>query len=200
MKVILLNFPMKYSLNNCRRKVSTASASRGLDRFNAHELAFQPWFLPRASRLAINSLIPAGYRNKMRAYFDDYGCMICGKHELYDANGMCLACHHLIRRRLKTCVKRRTRDAAAERIDLIMGRRKALASKLLKRFSRTSGRMALIHRVNMASLRNPVDETLGFLSPGSWEGGWREFQGNFPEEQGDLGKSVRDLRSGRPSQ
>lgn len=178
---------------------SRSASTRKGSRFNSHELAFQPWFLPRASRLAIAACIPPDYRNKMRAYFDDYGCMVCGKHELYDANGMCIPCHHLIRRRLKTSVKRRMMGRTDDRIDLLMQRRKALASKLLGHFSKPWSTMSLRHRLNVASLKNPVDEALGFLTPGSWRDRYQEDRGDSTKEQGTLGKSVRDLRTGRPS-
>jgi hypothetical protein len=187
---------------NPRTQVSTASSvasSRRPNRFNSHELVLQPWFLPRASRLAINALIPPDYRNKMRAYFDDYGCMVCEKHELYDSNGMCLRCHHLIRIRLATSVRRRMTGRPDDRIDLIMLRRKALARKLLGRFSQPWKRVALRHRLDPASLRNPVDEALGFLTPGSLTNRHQEFQSGSPRERGILGKSVRDLRTRRPS-
>lgn len=179
-------------------KTSKAASSPRPSKFDSHELAFQPWFLPRASRLAIDALIPPDYRNKMRAYFDDYGCMRCGNHEMYDSNGMCLDCHALIRRRLKTSVRRRMTGRANDRIDLIMQRRKELASKLLGRFSKPWSTMSLSHRLNAASLRNPVDEALGFLTPGSWRDRYPEPRNDPPEERGVLGKSVRDLRTGIP--
>ena len=180
-------------------KTSNPGSNRTPSRFNARELAFQPWFLPRASRLAINALIPPGYRNKMRAYFDDYGCMRCGNDGLYDANGMCLPCHHLIRRRLKTCVRRRMTGRADDRLDLIMQRRKDFASKLLGRFSKPWSTMSLIHRVDGIRLRNPVDEALGFLTPGGWRGRYQQPRSDSPEGPGILGKSVRDLRPGKPN-
>jgi hypothetical protein len=190
---------MKRSPKKKGSKTPGSASGPRLSRFNPHELAFQPWFLPRASRLAINALIPPDYRNKMRAYFDDYGCMVCGKHQMYDSNGMCLPCHHLIRRRLKTSVRRRMMGRADDRIDLIMQRRKKLASKLLEPFSQPWSKMSLSHRLNGVSLRNPVDEALGFLTPGSWRDRYQEHQSDPPEERGSLGKSVRDLRTGRPS-
>lgn len=174
-----------------------AARNKRATRFNPRELAFQPWFLPKASRLAINSLISPDYRNKMRAYFDDYGCMRCGKHDVYDCNGMCLPCNQLIRRRLKTCVRRRLGGRLGVRIDLIMGRRKELASKLLKPFCRASRKVSISYRLNPASLRNPVDEALGFLTPGSWTDRYQGFKNDPAEEMGSLGKSVHDLPTGR---
>jgi hypothetical protein len=190
---------MKTNFHRRLSRNSKAVPSRRSERFNSHELAFQPWFLPKASRIAIGGLIPPGYRNKMRAYFDDYGCMRCGKYELYDANGMCLPCHHLIRRRLKTSVRRRKMGTVDDRIDLIIERRKELASKLLGRFAQPWSTMSLRHRINAASLKNPVDEALGFLTPGGWTNRNRVFQSDTPDNRGPLGKSVRDIRPGRPS-
>jgi len=168
-------------------------------KFTPRELALQPWFLPRASRLAIGRFIPPHYRNKMRAYFEDYGCMVCGKHGMYDANGMCLPCHHLIRRRLKTSVRRRMMGRDDDRLDLIMLRRKELASKLLGPFAKPWSKMSITNRLNEACLRNPVDAALGFITPGSWRDRYKNPQRSFPEELGSLGKSVRDMRTGRPS-
>jgi hypothetical protein len=165
-------------------------------RFNTHELAFQPWFLPRASRLAINSLIPPSYRNKKRAYFDDYGCMVCGKFDQYDSNGMCLPCHHLVTRRLKTCVRRRSIGLQGETIDLVIQRRKALASKLLGRFANPWSKMPLRYRKNVVSSRNPVDEAIGFLTPGG-RAGLAPVVQDQPSADGVLGKSVKDMKPGR---
>jgi len=180
------------------KKGSQAALSTRQSRFNAHELAFQPWFLPRASRHAIDVLIPPDYRNKMRAYFDDYGCMRCGEHKMYDTNGMCLECHALIRRRLKTSVRRRMTGRPDDRLDLIMLRRKDLASKLLGPFSQPWSKMSLRHRLNGATLRNPVDEALGFLTPGGWKYRHPKLRSGSQEEPEVLGKSVRDMRAGRP--
>lgn len=180
--------------------VSTSSAtarSRKRDRFSAHELAFQPWFLPIASRIAISHLIPPGYRDKMRAFFDDYGCMRCRGRELYDANGMCRPCHALIRRRLKTSVRRRLIGREDDHIDLIIERRKELASKLLGRFAKPWSTMSLSHRLDGANITNPVDQALGFLTPGSWTDRYRQLDGIVADESGVLGKSVRDMRPGR---
>jgi hypothetical protein len=136
----------------------------------------------------------------MRAYFDDYGCMVCGKDEIYESNGMCLPCVQLIIRRLKTCVRRRLTERADDRIDLIMLKRKALATKLLGRFSRPWTKMSLRHRSQVtASLKNPVDEALGFITPGGWRDRYGEVQTQPSEEPGILGKSLRDMRTGGTS-
>jgi hypothetical protein len=43
------------------------------------EAALQPWFLPRPLGWKIRSMLPNEYRRKMRYYFDDYGCLRCGR-------------------------------------------------------------------------------------------------------------------------
>lgn len=182
--------------SNCHKKCPPKShLARRRARFNSHELALQPWFLPRASRLAINSLIPPHYRNKMRFYFEDYGCMVCGKHDLYDANGMCLPCHHLLRRRLQASVRRRARKTPEDSIEIVMKRRKALASKLLGPFSQPQSGKALRFRLNPSALKNPVDEALAFLTPGSRTN--RESWSRSSDGPEALGKSVRDIQVGR---
>jgi hypothetical protein len=184
---------MKSDRKKTRVKSARAAANTRRERFSLDELALQPWFLPRASRLAINSLIPPGYRRKLRAYFEDYGCMVCGKHTMYDTNGMCLHCSHLIRRRLKKSVRRRMTGRPDFRLDLVMGRRKELASKLLRPFAKSSSNDSIARRLNTACLRNPVDEALGFLTPGSSRDKFLDLPNLSPSEEGVLEKSIRDL-------
>lgn len=184
--------------NPDKKRAKNAFSNRRRKRFDSHELAFQPWFLPRASRLAINALIPPGYRNKMRFYFDDYGCMICGKRELYDANGMCLPCHHLIRRRLATSFRRHlVGNNPEDSIAIIMKQRATLASRLLAPFAPRGRAKALHYRLDFANLRNPVDGALVFLTPGSRRSQTHVPRNAVSSEHGMLGKSVRDMPRGR---
>jgi hypothetical protein len=77
---------------------------------NIDELFLQPWFLPRALSEKIRSLLPSSQFQKMRYYFDDYGCLRCGKRDcLYGANGMCESCCVVIRKRIATSLFRRFR-------------------------------------------------------------------------------------------
>ena len=170
-----------------------------LNRFTSHELVFQPWFLPRKSLLAISALIPPGYRNKMRAYFDDYGCMICGRMDvIYDALGMCIGCHQTIRRRLKRSVRRRMTRKPDDRADLFMLRRAKLAKKLLGRFSPTWRARSIRRRLDKALPNNPIDEALEFLSPVISKELAQIPQPAPSDEVGVSSKSVRDLRATRP--
>lgn len=185
------------------KKGKSANKSRNLKKrsnnFTSGELVFQPWFLPRQSRLAINSLIPPGYRNKMRGYFEDYGCMVCGaEHVGYDANGMCRPCHQTIVRRLKGSVRRRMAGKPYDRADQFMLRRAKLAKKLLGRFSPNLRGRSLRHPLDKALSNNPIDDALGFLSPVIPRNIVRIPDPKPSDEEVVGGKSVRDLRTGRP--
>jgi hypothetical protein len=169
------------------------------NRFTSDELVFQPWFLPRHSRLAIDALIPPGYREKMRAYFDDYGCMICGRtNVIYDANGMCSRCHQTIRRRLRRSVRSRMTGKPDDRADLFMLRRAKLAKKLLGRFSPDWRARSLRHRLDTSLSINPIDEALGFLSPVIPKNLAQIPEAASSDEVGVWSKSVRDLPATRP--
>jgi hypothetical protein len=167
-------------------------------RFDSNELVLQPWFLPRQSRLAINSMIPPNYRNKMRAYFDDYGCMVCGEREVvYCSNGMCTPCYQTVGRRLKRSLKRRMTGNQDDRADLFMLRRAKLAKKLLGRFSPKWRARSLRHRPDAPLSKNPVDEALGFLPPIAVND-WEQVSNSARSDEGSsTGKSIRDLRTGR---
>ena len=43
------------------------------------DIFLQPWFLPWKTASSIRTLLPADHRHKMRFYFEDYGCLKCGK-------------------------------------------------------------------------------------------------------------------------
>lgn len=71
---------------------------------------FQPWLVPRKTYLAIARLVPREYVQKMRAYFDDYGCIRCDERTgLYGGNGMCSRCRSVIWKRLFLCWRRRVK-------------------------------------------------------------------------------------------
>jgi hypothetical protein len=169
------------------------------NRFSRDELIFQPWFLPKHSHLAINSMIPPGYRNKMRNYFDDYGCMICGEMDLvYASNGMCVGCHGTIRKRILRCVGRRVSRKPDNRVDLFMIRRAKLAKKILGKFSPKWRARSLRQRADIPMRNNPIDDVLGFLSP-VIAGIHARIPNPAPSDNGpSSGKSVRDLRQTRP--
>jgi len=61
-------------------------------------------------RFAIRELLPAHHHLKMRFYFEDYGCLKCGKKRvLYGSNAMCTACVQSVKLKMLFAVKRRWR-------------------------------------------------------------------------------------------
>lgn len=99
------------------------------------KVLLQPWFLPSRIAVRIHELVPLVFYKKMRYFFDDYGCMVCGKDREYHSNGMCVDCHHRVIRRLARSVKRRSRFRPYRRLDHELLRQEKLARKLLSRFS-----------------------------------------------------------------
>lgn len=70
----------------------------------------QPWFLDRETAVAVQRLIPRKYFFRMRWYFEDFGCLACGrKNRVYHSNGFCLQCFSLVSQRMVACMKRRKR-------------------------------------------------------------------------------------------
>jgi hypothetical protein len=125
----------------------------------ADKVLFQPWFLPARVSFAILSIVPPDFQNKMRYFFDDYGCMICKNGAKHHSNGMCRPCRERIRAKLVRSVRRRLKARGANRrLDLELFRQEKLAKGLLGRFTpaKSSARLTLdIHRGS-----NPVYEAL----------------------------------------
>jgi hypothetical protein len=72
------------------------------------DVFLQPWFLSQQTAFAIRKLLPAEHQHKMRAYFDDYGCLKCGeKNARYASNAMCKHCIQQVKLRMLFAVKRR---------------------------------------------------------------------------------------------
>ena len=86
------------------RVKSDAPITESLD----DEIFLQPWYLPRETFLAIRELLPSAQLLKMRYYFDDYGCLKCGKLDVgYSSNGMCARCAIVVRSRVVASLRRR---------------------------------------------------------------------------------------------
>jgi len=61
-----------------------------------------PLFLTIKLRKAIERLLPVGHHQRLRQYFDIYGCLHCSRNAVvYGANGFCLLCINMIGKRLK---------------------------------------------------------------------------------------------------
>jgi hypothetical protein len=61
-----------------------------------------PLFLTIKLRKAIERLLPVGHHQRLRQYFDIYGCLRCSRNSVvYGANGFCMLCIRMIGKRLK---------------------------------------------------------------------------------------------------
>ncbi len=123
------------------------------------KVLLRPWFLPKRVTFAIHGLVPPDFWNKMRNFFDDYGCMICGKESEYHSNGMCKGCYEETRRKLLRSVKRRLGHQSNRRLDLELFRQEKIAKKLLGRFCRVA-RPSKKHGIDVPRQSNPVYEAL----------------------------------------
>lgn len=60
-----------------------------------------PVFLTRTVRKTIERLLPAGHHQRLRSYFDTYGCLRCSCNDLvYGGNGFCRLCLRMLGKRL----------------------------------------------------------------------------------------------------
>jgi len=75
-----------------------------------NDIFLQPWFLPLRTSRKIRDLIPPDHHHKMRFYFEDYGCIKCGKKEVrYGSNAMCKPCVQSVKLKMLFAIKRRWR-------------------------------------------------------------------------------------------
>jgi hypothetical protein len=102
------------------------------DRELLDEIFLQPWFLPQSTAFAIRRILPPEHRHRMRFYFDDYGCLKCGKANVpYGSNGLCKLCMQQVKLRLFFAIKRRWTAASPENLPRTF-KRIADAQRLLK--------------------------------------------------------------------
>lgn len=72
------------------------------------DIFLQPWFLPQRNAHKIRDLIPESHKHKMLFYFEDYGCLKCGKRNVrYGSNAMCKLCVQSIKVKMLLAIKRR---------------------------------------------------------------------------------------------
>jgi len=80
--------------------------------FAVDEVLLQPWFLDVKQAAAVRRVVPDHFLQKMRFYFADWGCLICGsKRRRYGSNGMCHVCVGRIHKRLLGCLSKRGIEA-----------------------------------------------------------------------------------------
>lgn len=145
-----------------RMRPGRTMASQSLIRHSAvvDKILLQPWFLPQRIAFAIHALVPPDYWYKMRYFFDDYGCLICGRESNYHSNGMCKSCYDKVRKKLIASLKRRWGSRPNRRLDLVLLRQEKLAKKLLKRFARPQPLGPRRYNLTIPPRSNPVYEAL----------------------------------------
>jgi integrase-like protein len=88
----------KVMKRRCRRKARS---------WSAEEVFLQPWFLDHEHAAAVRSVVSDHFVHKMRFYFEDWGCLVCGSRKRRcGANGMCHICIIRILKRLVGCLKK----------------------------------------------------------------------------------------------
>lgn len=86
-----------------RRRSTPRAAARAVD-----EIYLQPWFASNDVASAIRRIVPEHVFHKMRYYFEDWGCLVCGtKNRAYESNGMCTKCAKRTWKRLFASLERR---------------------------------------------------------------------------------------------
>jgi len=74
------------------------------------EIFLQPWFVSKKLFRAFRKILPCCQLLKFRHYFDDYGCMRCGRRNVrYGHNGFCRNCGRIVQTRIILALKRRFR-------------------------------------------------------------------------------------------
>lgn len=129
-------------------------------RLSTEELFLQPWFLPKRIAKAVTTLLPQDYRSRLQDYFEDYGCMRCGRTDKpYKSNGMCKECVLLVFRRVYISERRRQKDGLPKGYGKDFMAKAQQAQRLLKGLARFAGVAPKRPRIKSAELASPVIET-----------------------------------------
>lgn len=106
-------------------------------KISKEELALQPWFLPARISRKVRWLLPPDFRQRLRDYFIDYGCMRCDRKDVsYKSNGMCRKCLMLVFDRLQRSEVRRSATRLQRRYGHEFVAKAKEAQKLLRGISR----------------------------------------------------------------
>jgi hypothetical protein len=87
-----------------RRRSASDPAARAVD-----DVYLQPWFASNEIASAIRRIVPKHVFHRMRYYFEDWGCLVCGtKNRSYESNGMCGKCAQRTWKRVFSSLQRRS--------------------------------------------------------------------------------------------
>lgn len=128
-----------------KRRPRTGTTEELLD-----NIFMQPWYLTRKLAIRITKMLPRSHTHKMRMYFEDYGCLKCGKKKvMYGSNGFCARCKDKVMHQMLFTIRRHFQPSPLELID--RGTKEVRdAWSLLKEFRPASQRRAPV--VNSARL------------------------------------------------
>src|ERR1700726_461718 len=93
-----------------------------------------PLFLTKRLRKTIERLLPIGHHERLRQYFDIYGCLHCSRRAVvYGANGFCRLCISMLGKRIRKIDKelQARKPAAAPNLQEIYLRSYSSARQLL---------------------------------------------------------------------
>lgn len=98
---------------------------------------FPPWFVSKAMIKQVEAILPSYYHQRLRRYFDRYGCIRCNRRKaMYGGNGLCLLCIGLVGDRLKRIDAKLLRSLAVDPMEPSKGflRKRESARELLADF------------------------------------------------------------------
>lgn len=99
----------KQNKNRISAKISS-TVRKSSNRSPVLEVLLQPWFLDVETAQTVQKMIPRKFFSRMRWFFDDFGCVRCGKRNLeYAGSGFCVNCHARVARYILESMKRRSR-------------------------------------------------------------------------------------------
>jgi len=74
----------------------------GVTPLRTKDVYLPPFFTTVKLRKSIDKLLPTGHHQRLRSYFDTYGCIRCSRDDvLYGSNGICYLCLRMIYKRMK---------------------------------------------------------------------------------------------------
>jgi hypothetical protein len=121
------------------------------------ELLLQPWFLSSRVARAMRSLLPPDFRSRLRDYFNDYGCLRCGRQDvIYRSNGMCSPCLGLIIGRLERCADRRSSERLSRRCGASLASDTENAKRLLSGIRKPAKNKLKSAQIQYVRVTNPI--------------------------------------------
>lgn len=131
--------------------------NRKRQRWTAEDLLLQPWFLPTRTARLIKNLLPPDFRQRLRDYFDDYGCLRCRRRKVpYQSNGMCRRCAIGVFHRMYASANRRLKERLPRRYGREFVEKEYSAHKLLRGLVARARKARKPPSAKLVHLGNPI--------------------------------------------